>query len=75
MEKKEKTPKSFARGKRATRVELMPSGNVRVIYHATPVVEFNGKGVTLDTGGWWTATTKKRMNQAARFFSLDFYVY
>ena len=46
-------------------------------YHSTRVASYaqkNGR-VSLDTGGWKTATTKKRMNQFSRLFGLGFEVY
>jgi len=46
-----------------------------VTFHTTPVVTFGGKKVTLDTGGWFTPTTKTRMNQASRQFGLGFSVF
>jgi len=42
----------------------------KVYYHSTPVVSFNPEKIILDSGGWKTATTKKRMNQVAREFNL-----
>lgn len=43
-------------------------------YHDTDVVRFSPDEVILDTGGWFTATTKSRMNQAANQFDLGFRV-
>jgi hypothetical protein len=50
------------------------NGITRVCYHSTDVVSFDSKSITLQTGGWWTATTKTRMNQAASQFDLNFSV-
>ena len=47
----------------------------RVKYHSTDVVRFSDKHITLDTGNWWTVTTKLRMNQASRQFNLGYHVY
>ena len=49
-------------------------------YHRTVVAKFKrcfggGKTVQLNTGGWFTYTTKRRMNQFARDHELDFCVY
>lgn len=44
-------------------------------YHNTDIVKFNNAYIVLDTGGWFTVTTKSRMNQIAREFQLDFSVY
>lgn len=46
-----------------------------VTYHSTDVVVFDDLSVKLDNGGYWTATTKTRMNQAANQFGLGFQVY
>lgn len=43
-------------------------------YHSTDVVKFNDKQIILDSGGWLTATTKTRMNQAANQFDLGFHI-
>lgn len=47
----------------------------RVRYHQTDVVAFDADTVTLNSGGWHTATTKLRMNQAAEQFNLGYSVY
>ena len=50
-----------------------------VVYHSTPVVQINdtssGKCVILNNGGWDTATTKTRMNQASNEYGLGFQVF
>lgn len=46
-----------------------------VRYHSTDVVSFDGESVTLNSGGWHTATTKTRMMQASNEFNLGFTVY
>lgn len=43
-------------------------------YHQTVVVSFSQTCVILRTGGWKTATTKLRMNQASRQFNLGYEV-
>jgi len=50
-------------------------GMTKVIYHATPVVSFDKYKIILDTGGWWTATTKTRINQASNQFGLGYHLY
>ncbi len=47
-------------------------GDTIVVYHETAVVVFNDKTITLDTGGWFTKTTKTRMMQASNQFDLGF---
>ena len=52
------------------------SGNYTVIQlHDTDIVQFNDDAIILDTGGWDTATTKRRMNQASEVFNLGYHVY
>lgn len=46
-----------------------------VRYHDTDVVSFDAETIVLRTGGWKTATTKARMNQAANQFGLRYQVY
>ena len=46
-----------------------------ITYHDTIVVEFDDNTIWLDTGGWYTITTKTRMNQAANQFDLGFQVW
>jgi len=59
----------------ATQVVYGDGGSV--IYRGTKVFSFNPEtgAVALDTGGWFTSTTKRRMNQAAAAFGLDFHVF
>ncbi len=53
-----------------TREDMM-----RVRFHYTDVVSWNDKEIILNTGGWFSATTKTRMNQASRQFDLGYSVY
>jgi hypothetical protein len=46
----------------------------RVRYHSTNVVTFDKYSIQLQSGGWHTATTKLRMNQASARFNLGFHV-
>lgn len=46
----------------------------RIRYHNTVIVQFSDKCICLNSGRWRTATTKLRMNQAAREFHLGFTV-
>lgn len=48
-----------------------------VNYRGTDVVRFSDTKVdiTLKTGGWKSATTKLRMNQASNQFNLGYYVF
>lgn len=47
---------------RATRLQRHNDGSIAVKYHATDVITFAPSGsVTLNSGGWHTATTKEKM--------------
>ncbi len=46
-----------------------------VTYHNANIVVWDDDSIKLNTGGWFTATTKKRMNQVSREYSLGFHVY
>ena len=47
----------------------------KICYHDTKVVQFDNDIICLDTGGHFTATTKRRMNQASLQFNLNYHVY
>lgn len=61
-------------GKTATKIGF-EDGKHYVQYHDTKVVIWDHENITLNTGGWMTATTKSRMNQTARQMVLNFSVY
>jgi hypothetical protein len=58
-----------------TRVLADEENKTRVFFHDTPVVSFNEETIELNTGGWWTRSTKVRMNQASQEFELGFSVF
>ena len=62
---------------RATSVFKDTDGATCVKYHNTTVFKLSptGNSVTLNTGGWRTATTKLRMNQALNQFGIPLSVY
>ena len=60
-------------GQHKTKV-IRINGMTKVVYHDTAVVTFNDDHIILDSGGWWTRTTKFRMNQAAQQFGLGYHV-
>ena len=63
-------------GKHRTSVRLHEySKEVITRYCSTDIVSFDDKWITLDHGGYMTATTKRRMNQVAEAFDLGFKVY
>ena len=47
----------------------------RITYCNTTVVAFSPKRVILNSGGWYTNTTKTRMNQASNQFGLGYRVF
>lgn len=46
-----------------------------VIYTKTKIAEWNEDTITLNSGGWETVTTKRKMNQLAHQFCLGFGVF
>lgn len=58
-----------------TLIRHLSGGQTEVIYYETAVVQFNAQTIWLNTGGWWTASTKSRMNQVSRHFDLGFRVF
>ena len=63
-------------GKHATTVGRDVDGTIRVTYHSTNIVTVNPDGsVRLDSGGYRSATTKTRMNQASNQLGLGFTVF
>ena len=43
--------------------------------YATDIVKFSPKSITLDTGGYQTPTTIRRMNEAASQYNLGYSVF
>ena len=46
-----------------------------VTYVRTNIVKWDAEYITLNSGGWQTVTTKRKMCQAANQFGLGFYVF
>ena len=46
-----------------------------VIYTHTKIVDWADNKITLNSDGWETVTTKRKMNQASRQFCLGFSVF
>ena len=58
------------------RTTVMATGNrLSVVYVSTLIVEKVGSMITLDSGGYKTVTTKRKMNQAANQFGLFYSVF
>ena len=62
-------------GTHATTVSGDDRHHTIVTYHKTQVVKASAEEIILNTGGWFTPTTKTRMNQASNQFDLGFHVY
>jgi hypothetical protein len=62
-------------GSHKTSIYTDGEGFTNIIYHNTAVVRYNEEKIILDSGGYYTNTTKTRMNQAANQFRLGFEVY
>ena len=60
-------------GRHKTRV-IEEGDTITVYYHDTAVVSVTPDKIILDTGGWWTPTTKTRMNQTSHQFNLGYWV-
>ena len=58
----------------ATHIYSEVDGSIEIYYHDTCVVQFTPLKITLKTGGWYTNTTKTRMNQASSQFKLGYSV-
>lgn len=58
-----------------TRVYTPDNGDTVVQLYNTPIVRFNSETITLNTGGYETGTTKRRMNEVAKAFDLQYHVY
>lgn len=56
--------------KTATSVREDSKGWTHVRYHDTDVVSFNADWLIVRTGGWFTNTTKSRINEASDVFAL-----
>lgn len=62
-------------GTHKTSVYTDSHGTLCVKYHQTVIAKRDSNGkITLDSGGWKTATTKMRMNQALRVWGTEYYV-
>tara|TARA_R110002012_G_scaffold286946_2_gene478922 strand:- start:86 stop:451 length:366 start_codon:yes stop_codon:yes gene_type:complete len=51
------------------------NGNGSVIYQHTKIVDWTEDKIILNSDGWETVTTKRKMNQTANQFCLHFAVY
>lgn len=51
------------------------NGRTIVRYHSTDVISWDSQDIILDSGGYRTATTKLRMNQASNQYGLGIHVF
>ena len=61
-------------GTHKTSISHYPN-HTNVKYWDTNIVKFNLDKISLDNGGFYTSTTKKRMNQVSEYYNLGFHVY
>jgi hypothetical protein len=54
-----------------TTIRAIPEGSA-INYAGTDIVKIYQDHVVLNSGGWRTVTTKRKMNQAARQFALGY---
>ena len=57
-----------------TIVKTDKTGKTTITFWSTDIVKFDGKTITLTSGGYQTATTKTKMNQASSQFNLGYRV-
>lgn len=69
-----KRVKRFNDGKTATTVAEV-DGWMVCTYHDTAVARWKGNRVILNSGGYLTATTKRRMNEVGDYYGLSFVVF
>lgn len=61
---------------RGVKTKVFQDGQDMVVkYHSTHVVVWNDMTITLNSGGWQSATTKTRMNQASAEYGLGYGVF
>lgn len=63
---------------KVSRYQTQVTGNNEagaVIYRGTTIVRWNADWIWLDSNGWQTVTTKRKMNQTSNEFDLPFSVY
>jgi len=58
-------------GHHATTVSMIDDA-LTVVFHSTPIVRVFEDRIELNNGGFFTKTTKVRMNQASMAFNLGF---
>jgi hypothetical protein len=60
--------------KKATKV-IESEESIKIQYHNTTIVEIFDNRIILNPGGYYTVTTKRRMNQVSDVWHLGFSVY
>lgn len=51
------------------------NGQTEVVYYNTKIVQFDNDIIRLNTGDWWTMSTKSRMNSVSRHYHLGYRVF
>lgn len=51
------------------------SGMKELTYHTSVIVAWDNSRIVLDSNGWMTVTTKRKMNQCSYQFNLGYTVY
>lgn len=51
------------------------NGQTVITYHSTQIVKYDDQSIVLNSGGYQTVTTKRRMNEVASTLGLGFRVY
>lgn len=54
---------------------MATNGRLSIVYVSTEIVLATPETITLDSGGYQTVTTKRKMNQASNQFGLGYGVY
>jgi len=66
--------KAWYKSKRSTTV-YQENGVWHCRYHDTNVVSWDEKTITLDNGGWFSYTSKARMNEVSLAYDLKYWVW
>lgn len=61
--------------KRATTVFEDGDGFTACVYHQTKIVRWSGSTIILNSNGFQTVTTKRRMNEVSSHYGLGFHVF
>ena len=68
-------PQQWKVSKNNTTIKGNGTDELIVTLHSTDIVKVTPKEIILDTGGWFTLTTKSRMQQVSHQFNLGYTVF